>query len=258
MREGLGRDPAKQSIVLTSPGVIYKDLLIVGDRTPEALPAPPGDIRAYDVRSGRIRWTFHTIPHPGEFGYDTWPKDAWTYLGAANSWPGLTVDEKRGMVYVPTGSAATDFYGADRLGDNLFANSLIALNAETGERVWHFQAVKHDLWDRDFPSPPDLVTVKRDGKRVDAVAQVTKHGWVFLFDRTNGKPLFPLEEHSYPSSTVPGELSAKTQPLPTKPGPFARQRLTEDMLSNRTPEIHQWALDQFRTLRSEGQFVPLA
>ena len=258
LREGLGRDPAKQSIVLTSPGVIYKDLLIVGDRTPEALPAPPGDIRAYDVRSGRIRWTFHTIPHPGEFGYDTWPKDAWTYSGAANSWPGLTVDEKRGMVYVPTGSAATDFYGADRLGDNLFANSLIALNAETGERVWHFQAVKHDLWDRDFPSPPDLVTVKRDGKRVDAVAQVTKHGWVFLFDRTNGKPLFPLEEHSYPSSTVPGELSAKTQPLPTKPGPFARQRLTEDMLSNRTPEIHQWALDQFRTLRSEGQFVPLS
>ena len=258
LREGLGRDPAKQSIVLTSPGVIYKDLLIVGDRTPEALPAPPGDIRAYDVRSGRIRWTFHTIPHPGEFGYDTWPKDAWTYSGAANSWPGLAVDEKRGMVYVPTGSAATDFYGADRLGDNVFANSLIALNAETGERVWHFQAVKHDLWDRDFPSPPDLVTVKRDGKRVDAVAQVTKHGWVFLFDRTNGKPLFPLEEHSYPSSTVPGELSAKTQPLPTKPGPFARQRLTEDMLSNRTPEIHQWALDQFRALRSEGQFVPLS
>jgi quinoprotein glucose dehydrogenase len=258
LREGLGRDPAKQSIVLTSPGVIYKDLLIVGDRTPEALPAPPGDIRAYDVRTGRIRWTFHTIPHPGEFGYDTWPKDAWTYSGAANSWPGLAVDEKRGMVYVPTGSAATDFYGADRLGDNLFANSLIALNAETGERVWHFQAVKHDLWDRDFPSPPNLVTIKRGGKRVDAVAQVTKHGWVFVFDRTNGKPLFPLEEHSYPSSTVPGERSAKTQPLPTKPGPFARQRLTEDMLSNRTPEIHQWALNQFRTFRSEGQFVPLS
>jgi len=258
LREGLGRDPAKQSIVLTSPGVIYKDLLIVGDRTPEALPAPPGDIRAYDVRSGRIRWTFHTIPHPGEFGYDTWPKDAWTYSGAANSWPGLAVDEKRGMVYVPTGSAATDFYGADRLGDNLFANSLIALNAETGERVWHFQAVKHDLWDRDFPSPPNLVTVRRDGKRVDAVAQVTKHGWVFLFDRSNGKPLFPIEDSSYPPSTVPGELAAKTQTLPTKPGPFARQRLSGDMLSNRTPEIHQWALDQFRVLRSEGQFVPLS
>ncbi len=258
LREGLGRDPAKQSIVLTSPGVIYKDLLIVGDRTPEALPAPPGDIRAYDVRAGKIRWTFHTIPHPGEFGYDTWPKDAWTYSGAANSWPGLAVDEKRGMVYVPTGSAATDFYGADRWGDNLFANSLIALNAETGERVWHFQAVKHDLWDRDFPSPPNLVTVKRKGKLVDAVAQVTKHGWVFLFDRTNGKPLFPIDDYSYPSSTIPGELSAKTQPLPTKPGPFARQRLTEDMLSKRTPEIYQWALDQFRTFRSEGQFVPLS
>jgi len=257
LRQDLGRDPEKQSIVLTSPGVIYKDLLILGDRTPEALPAPPGDIRAYDVRTGKLRWSFHTIPHPGEFGYETWPPAAWTYSGAANNWAGMSVDEKRGIVYVPTGSAATDFYGADRRGDNLFANSLLALNASTGQRIWHFQAVHHDLWDRDFPSPPSLVTVQRGGKAVDAVAQTTKHGWVFVFDRANGKPLFPIEARKYPASDVPGEVSAETQSLPTKPAPFARQLLTADMLSNRTPEVHQWALVQFGAFRSEGQFVPL-
>lgn len=258
LREGLGRDPAKQSIVLTSPGVIYKDLLIVGGRTPEALPSPLGDIRAFDVHSGKLRWSFHTIPHPGEFGYDTWPKDAWTYTGSANNWAGMAVDVKRGIVYVPTGSAASDFYGADRVGDDLFANTLLALHADTGERIWHFQGVRHDIWDRDFPSPPCLVTVKRDGKLVDAVAQTTKQGWVYLFDRVTGKPLFPIESRRYPASTVPGEAAAETQPLPVRPAPFARQRLTEDLLTNRTPEAHAWALEQFRKLRSDGQFLPLA
>ncbi len=257
LREDLGRDFEKQSIVLTSPGVIYKDLLIVGSRTPEALPAPPGDIRAYDVRTGQLRWSFHTIPHPGEYGYETWPREAWTYSGAANNWAGMAIDDRRGIVYVPTGSAATDFYGADRIGDNLFANSLLALNAVTGTRILHFQAVRHDLWDRDFPAPPSLVTVQREGKSVDAVAQTTKHGWVFLFDRTDGKPLFPIEQRRYAASSVPGEIAAETQPLPTKPAPFARQILTADMLSNRTPAVHQWALDQFRTFRSDGQFTPL-
>jgi quinoprotein glucose dehydrogenase len=256
VREGLGRDPAKQSIVLTSPGTIYKDLLIVGGRLPESLPAPPGDIRAYDVRTGKVRWQFHTIPHPGEFGYDTWPKDAWTYTGAANNWPGMAVDRKRGIVFVPTGSAATDFYGADRVGNDLFANCLLALNAETGKRIWHFQAVRHDIWDRDFPSPPSLVTVKRNGKNVDAVAQPTKQGWLYLFERDNGKPLFPIEFSGYPPSDVPGEVAAGTQPLPTKPAPYARQRLTEDMLTNRTPEAHAWAVEQFHKFRSNGQFVP--
>ncbi len=258
LREGLGRDPEGQSIILTTPGIIYKDLLIVGGRTPEALPAPFGDIRAFDVRTGALRWTFHTIPRPGEFGYDTWPKDAWKYSGAANNWAGMALDEKRGIVYVPTGSAASDFYGADRLGDNLFANSLLALKADTGERIWHFQAVKHDLWDRDFPSPPSLVTVMRDGKQVDAVAQTTKQGWVYLFDRTNGRPLFPIEYRRYPASEAPGEATAETQPLPTKPAPFARQQLTEEMLSNRTPKVHAWALEQFRKFQSGGQFVPLS
>ncbi len=258
LREGLGRDPAKQSIVLTSPGVIYKDLLIVGGRTPEALPSPVGDIRAFDVHSGKLRWSFHTIPLPGEFGYDTWPKDAWTYTGSANNWAGMAVDGKRGIVYVPTGSAASDFYGADRVGDDLFANTLLALRADTGERIWHFQGVRHDIWDRDFPSPPCLVTVKRNGKPVDAVAQTTKQGWVYLFERATGKPLFPIESRRYPASTVPGEVAAETQPLPVRPAPFARQRLTEDLLTNRTPEAHAWALEQFRKLRSDGQFLPLA
>lgn len=256
LREDLGREPAEQSIYMTSPAVIYKDLLIVGGRESETLPASPGDIRAYDVRTGKLRWSFHTIPHPGEFGYDTWPKDAWKTSGAANNWAGMTVDPARGIVYVPTGSAAFDFYGADRIGDDLFANCLLALNAETGERIWHFQGVKHDLWDRDFPAPPVLLTVAHDGKKVDAVAQTTKQGVVFLFDRTNGNPLFPIECRNYPPSDVLGEKAAQQQCLPTKPAPFARQLLTENLLTSRTPEMHQWALEKFRTFRSEGQFVP--
>src|SRR6202048_568924 len=211
LRRDLGRDPEKQSIALTSPGVVYKDLIIVGGRNPETLPAPPGDVRAYDVRTGKLRWAFHTIPHPGEFGYETWPADAWKSSGAANNWAGMAVDPQRGMVFVPTGSAAFDFYGADRVGDDLFANSLIALNAETGERIWHFQGVRHDLWDRDFPSAPVLVTLKHDGKDMDAVAQTTRQGFVYLFERASGTPLFPIEHHKYPASTTPGEVAASQQ-----------------------------------------------
>jgi quinoprotein glucose dehydrogenase len=256
LREDLDRDPAAQSIYMTSPAVIYKDLMIVGGREAETLPASFGDVRAYDVRSGKLRWWFHTIPRPGEFGYDTWPKEAWKTSGAANNWAGMTVDVERGVVYVPTGSAAFDFYGGDRVGDDLFANCLIALNAQTGERIWHFQGVRHDLWDRDFPAPPVLLTVDREGKKVDAVAQTTKQGFVFLFDRTNGKPLFPIECRNYPPSNVPGEVAASQQCLPAKPAPFARQLLTENLLSERTPEVHQWALQKFLSFRSEGQFVP--
>jgi quinoprotein glucose dehydrogenase len=258
LREDLGRDPAAQSIYMTSPAVIYKDLMIVGGREAETLPASPGDVRAYDMRSGKLRWSFHTLPHPGEFGEDTWPKGAWQTSGAANNWAGMTVDTERGIVYVPTGSAAFDFYGADRVGDDLFADCLIALNAETGERIWHFQGVRHDLWDRDFPAPPVLLTVEHDGKKVDAVAQTTKQGFVFLFDRTNGTPLFPIECRNYPPSNVPGEVAAQQQCLPVKPAPFARQLLTENLLSERTPEVHQWAVEKFRSFRSEGQFVPFS
>jgi quinoprotein glucose dehydrogenase len=258
LRDDLGRDPAAQSIYMTSPAVIFKDLMIVGGRESETLPASPGDLRAYDVRSGKLHWSFHTIPHPGEFGYETWPKGAWKTSGAANNWAGMTVDGERGIVYVPTGSAAFDFYGADRVGDDLFANSLLALNANTGERIWHFQAVRHDLWDRDFPAPPVLVRVEHDGKRIDAVAQTTKQGFVFLIDRSTGNPLFPIECRDYPPSDVSGEVAAAQQCLPTKPAPYSRQTLTENRLSQRTPEVHQWALAQFRTFRNEGQFVPFS
>jgi quinoprotein glucose dehydrogenase len=257
LRNDLRRDPATVSIALTTPGIVYKDLIIVGGRDPETLPCPPGDIRAYDVRTGKLRWSFHTIPHPGEYGANTWPKDAWQHSGAANNWAGFAVDAERGIVYAPTGSAAFDFYGGDRIGDDLFANTLLALDAETGKRLWHFQAVRHDLWDRDFPSPPALVTVERNGKKIDAVAQTTKQGWVYLFDRTNGKPLFPIKYRKYPASTVPGEVTAKEQALPTEPAPYARQVLTEDILTNRTPAAHDWAVKEFRTLRSAGQFIPI-
>lgn len=260
LRKGL-RDSEgyeKQSIALTTPGLIYKDLIIVGGRNPETHPAPPGDIRAYDVRTGALRWTFHTIPRPGEFGYDTWPPDAWKTAGAANNWAGMSLDAQRGIVYIPTGSAVFDFYGGDRIGNDLFADTLLALDANTGERLWHFQEVHHDLWDRDLPAPPALLTVTRDGQQVDAVAQTTKQGVVYLFDRVTGKPLFPVEEKPYPASDLVGEQAAPTQPMPTAPAPFARQRLTEDMLTTRTPAAHQWAVDTFRTFRSEGQFVPLS
>jgi quinoprotein glucose dehydrogenase len=256
LREGLGRPIREIYITATSPAAVYKDLLIIGSTVSESLPAAPGDIRAYDARTGKLRWAFHTIPHPGEFGYESWPREAWKYIGGANSWAGMSVDQKRGLVFASTGSAAFDFYGANRIGDNLFANCVLALKAETGERVWHFQGVKHDLWDRDFPSPPALVTVKRGGRLVDAVAQTTKSGHLFVFERETGRPLFPIEYRAVPASQVDGEVTAKTQPLPLKPPPFARQLFTEDTITARTPEAHRAVLEQFRKLRSGGQFVP--
>jgi len=258
LRKDLDSDYTQNTVALTTPGVLFKDLLILGFRAPETNPAPRGDIRAYNVRTGRIAWSFHTIPHPGEEGYTTWPDGAWRTAGAANNWAGMAVDTKRGIVFVPTGSAVSDFYSADRVGNDLFANTLLALDAKTGKKLWHFQGVHHDMWDRDFPSPPALVTVQRDGKAVDAVAQTTKHGLVFVFDRTTGKPLFPIEERPFPASDVPGEVASPTQPIPTAPEPFARQRLTADMLTTRTPEAHAWAEKEFRTLRSDGLFVPFS
>ena len=257
MRDGL-RPGEKLMVDLGAPGIVYKDLIIVGSRTAESLPTPPGDVRAYDVRTGTLRWSFHTVPRPGEPGYETWPKDAWTYTGAANNWTGMALDVQRGLVFVPTGSAADDYYGANRVGDNLFANSLLALKAETGERVWHFQFVRHDIWDRDLPAPPSLVTLRRGGRSVDAVAQVTKSGHVFVFERGTGKPLFPIEYRKYPKSDVDGEVAADSQPLPLMPEPFTRQQLTENMLTDRTPTAHRAVLERFRTVRSAGQFVPLS
>jgi quinoprotein glucose dehydrogenase len=256
LRKGLREPHQQQSVELTTPGSIYKDLIIVGGANPETHPAPPGDIRAFDVRTGALRWTFHTIPRPGEYGYDTWPKDAWKNAGAANNWTGMTVDVKRGIVYVPTGSAVFDFYGGDRLGNDLFADSLIALDAETGKRIWHFQGVHHDLWDRDFPAPPALVTVTHAGQRVDGVAQTTKSGLLYVFDRTTGKSLFPIQELPFPKSDVPGEVASPTQPYPTLPAPYTQQSTTVDTLTNRTPEAHAWAVKQFSSMIGGGQFVP--
>jgi quinoprotein glucose dehydrogenase len=258
LRKNLLGEPTQFYVSMTSPGIIYKDLIIVGFRTGEVEPAPPADIRAYDVHTGKMRWAFHTIPHAGEFGHDTWPADAWEKSGSANNWAGFALDERRGIVYAPTGSAVSDFYGADRIGNDLFADTLLALDANTGKRIWHFQEVHHDIWDRDLPSPPALVTLTHEGKRIDAVVQTTKQGYVYVFNRVTGQSLFPIEEVPYPSSDVPGEIASTTQPRPLAPEPFARQRLTENLLTQRTPEAHEWALAQFHTFRSEGQFIPLS
>lgn len=257
LRKGLRGDYRQNMAVLTTPGVVYQNRIIVGFRAPEAKPAPPSDIRAYDTRTGKLVWGFHTIPHPGEEGYSTWPKDAWKTAGAANNWMGMALDAARGIVYVPTGSAVTDFYGYDRVGDDLYANTLLALDAKTGKMLWHFQTTHHDIWDRDLPSPPVLMTVIRNGKRIDAVAQTSKQGFVFLFNRVTGAPLFPIREEPFPASTVPGEKTSPTQPIPQLPLPYARQRLTADMLTERTPEAHAYALQEFATFHSDGQYVPL-
>ncbi len=256
LRQNLDRPPETLSVSATSPGVIFDDMIIMGSAVPETLPGAPGDIRAYDTSTGKLRWTFHTIPHPGEFGYDTWPPDAWKISGGANAWAGLVVDPKLSMVFAATGSAAFDFYGANRHGDNLFANCLLALDARTGKRVWHFQSVRHDVWDYDFPAAPSLVTVTREGRPVDAVAQITKTGFVYVFDRRNGTPLFPIGSRKIPASVVEGEELAESQPYPLRPPPFARQILTEDMLTARTPEARAAALAVFRQLNSHGMFDP--
>lgn len=256
LRQGLDRDVTGLSVTARTPGIIYKHLLIQGSSLSEGIQSAPGHIRAYDVRTGDIEWIFHTIPHPGEFGYETWPEEAYTYGGGANAWTGLSLDDERGIVFLPTGSAAFDFWGGNRAGENLFANSVLALDAMTGERIWHYQTVRHDLWDRDLPAPPNLVTVEHDGERIDAVAQVTKSGYVFLLNRETGEPLFPVEERSFPASDLRGEEAWPTQPIPLKPAPFARQRFDEDDITDISPESHAYVLERFITARSDGQFVP--
>ena len=253
---GLGRDIGDAYIVATTAGAIYENLLIQGTRVGEGAGSAPGDVRAYDVHTGKIAWSFHTIPHPGEVGSDTWPADAWKSAGGANSWAGMSVDMKRGIVYIPTGSATPDFYGGGRTGANLFANTLLALDAKTGQRRWHFQTVHHDLLDRDLPAAPNLVTVSHEGKKVDAIAQITKTGFVFLFDRATGTPLFPIDEQPVAASELRGERSWPTQPVPRKPAPFARQAITEVDLTDISPAAHAAALRRFRTLRPNALFTP--
>jgi quinoprotein glucose dehydrogenase len=255
LREGLGLPVERASISASSPGAIFEDLLIMGSTVPETLPGTPGHIRAFDVNTGRLRWIFHTIPLPGEFAYDTWPPDAYKVIGGANAWAGVTVDARRGMVFAATGSASFDFYGVNRHGDNLFADCVLALDARTGRRIWHFQGVRHDVWDWDFPAAPSLVSVQRNGNTVDAVAQITKQGYVYVLDRETGTPLFPIGQRPVPASAVEGEQLAAIQPFPLKPPPFTRQGLTEAMLTKRTPEARAAVLARFRQFET-GMFAP--
>jgi quinoprotein glucose dehydrogenase len=255
LHEGLGEGIDELFVSSNTPGAVYMDLVILGTRVSEQSDAAPGYIRAWNIRTGDLAWVFHTVPHPGELGHDTWPEDAWESVGGANSWAGMSIDPDRGVVYIPTGSPAFDFYGGNRHGKNLFGNSILALNAETGEYIWHFQIVHHDIWDRDPPAPPNLLTVTHDGKRIDALAQITKSGHVFLLNRDTGEPLFPVVETPVAPSTLPGEEAWPTQPLPIKPPPFARQYLSRNELNYLSPEYED-IIKRFMQLRSGGQFTP--
>jgi quinoprotein glucose dehydrogenase len=258
LREGLGRDPKSLTLVQsTTPGRIFEDLLIIGSATNEEYESGPGDVRAFNVRNGHLVWTFHTVPRPGELGYDTWPKDAWKTVGGANAWSGLSLDVKRGIVFVPTASPKYNFYGADRTGANLFGDCLLAINVRTGKLIWYFQMVHHDIWDYDNGTAPMLLTVRHDGKPVDVVAQVGKEGFVWVFNRETGEPLWPIEERPVPRSEMPGEVTWPTQPFPLKPPPFARQSFTAKDLS---PYLEQEERERLvKTLseaRNQGLFTP--
>jgi quinoprotein glucose dehydrogenase len=258
LREGLGRDPSTIArIQSNTPGKVFENLVILGSAPGEAFLSPPGDLRAYDVLTGKLVWQFHTIPHPGEFGYETVPKDGWKYLGGGNTWGEITVDEKRAIAYFPLGSLTYDFYGADRPGSDLFGDCLLALDARTGKRLWHYQMVHHDLWDYDNTSAPQLITVRKDGKTIEAVAQAGKTGFLYVFDRVTGQPLWPIEERPVPKSDVPGEKAWPTQPFPTTPPPFSRQKFTVDDISPYLPDEERAVIkDQILSARNEGIFTP--
>jgi quinoprotein glucose dehydrogenase len=251
------QDPSWGARVTSAP-VIFKDLVIVGWGLPE-YPAkgPSGDVRAYNVRTGKLAWTFHTVPHPGEFGSDTWSTDAWKDRMGANVWSTMSVDRQRGIVYLPIGSPAYDFYGGDRKGKNLFGNSLVALNASTGKLIWYFQTVHHDLWDYDLPAQPLLINFRQNGRSIPAVAIVTKMGFVFVFDRVNGRPLLPIEERAVPQSNVPGEESSPTQPFPVKPPALTRQSMTREEISKVSPESQRYCTELYNKLgENKGMYTP--
>ncbi len=259
LHNDLDRESRHLLVTATSPGMVYKDLLIMGTRLDEGPPAAPGHIRAYNVRTGKREWIFHTIPYPGEPGYETWEdKDAWKHVGGANAWSGFSLDEKRGLLFVPTGSAVYDFYGGKRLGANLYANSLIALDAATGKYKWHFQFMHHDLWDKDLPTPPALVTLNIDGKKVDAVAQPTKNGMVYVFERETGKPVFDIKEVPVDTvSLLAGEKPWPTQPIPTKPAPFVRQSLSPNDINPYLPDSSKQKIKaQMAGFRWGNMFTP--
>jgi quinoprotein glucose dehydrogenase len=255
--EGLDHDVNNLSVTATSPGIIYKNVLIIGSSVSESGDAAPGHMRGFDVVTGKLLWVFHTIPQPGEFGYDTWPPGAYQKMGAANNWGGLAVDEKRGMVYFGTGSASSDFYGGDRAGKDLFANCIVALDAESGKMKWYFQTIHHDLWDRDIPCPPNLATIRHNGKMIDVLVQSTKDGLVYVLDRDSGTSLFPIEERPVPTTGLPGEQPWPTQSFPLKPLPLCRQTLTENDLTDISPEAHAFAKARYlQTLQPNSKFIP--
>ncbi len=256
---GLDSTAKGKFVISNTPGTVYEDLIIMPLRVDEGAGGGEGFIQAFNVRDGKVAWVFRTIPSPGEFGYDTWPTgfEKTTVIGGANNWAGMAVDRERGIIYVPTGSAAFDFYGGNRAGDNLFANTLLALDAKTGERKWHYQFVHHDILDRDAPAPPNLITITRDGKKIDAVAQVTKQGFVFVFNRETGEPIFPIKEVPFPASDVPGEIASSTQPIPQLPAPYARQTVTEGDI-NPAASNKDELLAKLKQARSEGPFTPLS
>ena len=256
LRQGLDRDASSiRRMQSMMPGVIYDDLVIVGSAPGEGYFSPPGYVRAYNVVTGELAWTFHTIPHAGEYGYDTWPEDAYKYVGGVNVWSEMSVDTERGIVFLPLGSPTYDYYGADRKGANLFANSLVALDARSGKRLWHYQTVHHDLWDYDLSPAPQLLTINREGKKISAVAVATKHGFVFVFDRVTGEPVFPIEEKPFPQSEMPGEESWPTQPIPSLPS-FTRHEVTKENLNPHFPDsIKQFWHKRLETARS-GLYVP--
>lgn len=257
LRQALDRDAGSLAVTANSPGIVFEDLLILGSVVGEGpTPAAPGHVRAFDARTGERRWIFHTIPHPGEPGHETWPPGAWQTAGGANAWGGFTLDAERELVFFGTGSASYDHWGGNRIGSNLFANSVVALRARTGERVWHFQTVHHDLWDYDLPCPPVLVRVKRGDRHVAAAAQATKMGHLFLLDRETGEPLFPVEERPVPRSVVPGEESWPTQPFPTKPPPFAQRRFTEAEVTDLSPEARDAVLRRLAEMQTGDVFLP--
>ncbi len=243
----------------TSPPVVYDDLVIVGSGMPDNRiyrRSPPGDVQAFDVRTGERRWSFHPIPQPGEFGNDTWADSSWAYTGSTNVWGPFTVDVERGLVYLPFSTPNNDYYGGHRQGDNLFAESIVCLDARTGERVWHFQTVHHGIWDYDLPAPPNLVTIEVAGRTIDAVAVPGKTGFTYVFDRVTGEPVWPIEERAVPPSDVPGEISAGTQPFPTRPAPFAKQGFSEDDLVDFTPALREEALELMNRYRTGDIFTP--
>jgi quinoprotein glucose dehydrogenase len=256
LRQDLGVEPASAVIEMTSPGAVYKNILIIASRVNESYDASPGHIRGYDTVTGTMKWIFHTIPREGQAGHDTWKWVKGENYGGANAWGGVTIDEQRGWVFAATGSATEDFYGGFRKGDNLFANTVLALDAMTGERKWHFQTVRHDIWDYDNPPAPILVTIGSGPTAKDAVVQLTKMGFTFVLDRDTGKPLFPVQEIAVPRSGVPGEETSPTQLVPLKPQPLVRQNLTEADLTNITPEAHAQALKDFRRYLSGPIYTP--